>query len=324
MKRVASRDHKEPSGPAIGPILDAAVVVHDLDAATARYRDGFGWTVAAAGDSGPGGAAPWWTARVRTALVGPRTPSGVPGAVRLVECPEAIAPDPLRWYGWTAIELCVRDVDSAIDRALDHDWTLLRAPDRLGAGTLPLVAGQIAGPDGEAVYLTQRLADVPGFDLPEPRQDVDGVFIAVLGARDLEASREALESRYEVRRASDRRSPIGVVNLTYGLPEGTTHRLSTLQLAGRTCIEIDQLPPGATSRPTSPGGRCGRAGVAPPGGADVATRGEPATPGEPAAPVGGVVAVTVAARVAAPELIELPDGAQLWLRPESPNSWDTS
>ncbi|MDO5684287.1 MAG: hypothetical protein Q4G46_15865, partial [Propionibacteriaceae bacterium] len=42
--------------------------------------------------------------------------------------------------------------------------------------------------------------------------------------------------------------PVRVVNKVWDLPEGTLHRLSSVQLAGRTCIEVDQMPGGAEPR----------------------------------------------------------------------------
>jgi hypothetical protein len=134
------------------------------------------------------------------------------------------------------------------------------------------------------VYLTQILGDVPGFDLPPAQQDVDGVFIAVLGVPDLVATRSVLEHRFAVRRASDRRSPIGVVNSVFGLSAETTHRLSTLQLSGRACIEIDELPSAAVLRPRSSGSL-----------------------------PGGVAGVTVAAEALQEQVLELPGGALLEL-----------
>lgn len=96
--------------------------------------------------------------------------------------------------------------------------------------------------DGVILYLTQVLRPIDGFSLPLSRGDVDGIFIAVLGARDLVATRAFLEERIRVFRASDRSSPVGVVNEVLGLAEDTPHRLSSLQLEGSHLVEVDQVP----------------------------------------------------------------------------------
>jgi hypothetical protein len=44
------------------------------------------------------------------------------------------------------------------------------------------------------------------------------------------------------------------LNQAYELPAGSLHRLSTVQLAGRTVIEIDEYPAAATPRPTGASG----------------------------------------------------------------------
>jgi hypothetical protein len=243
-------------GAKIGPIAEVIVVAADLDEAVARYVEGFGYGVLGGVERFGARANDWRAPRLaeaRTVLLGPTGPSGAAGRVRLVECRESVVAPPLRTYGWTSLELCVLDVHAAVERAVAAGWQLLRAPARLGAGKLPLLAGQLAGPSGEGVYLTQFLDEVPGFDLPVTRSEVDGVFIAVLGVADLVATRALLEERYAVRRASDRNIPVGVLNKVFGLPEQTLHRLSTLQLRGQSCIEIDQLPTVATPRPCLPG-----------------------------------------------------------------------
>lgn len=273
----------------IGPIVESTVVVADLAEALERYLSGFGWVVRTEKSRFAAARAERWgvpaLSETRTVVIGPPEPAAVAGAVRLVEVPKVIAPAPLRSFGWTALELCVRDVLAATDRAAAAGWTVLRPPARLGAGKLPLSAAQLAAPSGEAVYLTQILAPVPGFELPSAAREVDGVFIAVLGASDLETTRMILERRFAVRRASDRRGPIGVLNDVYGLPPETTHRLSTLQLAGRSCVEIDQLPSMATRR------------------------------GSSGAIHGGVVTVTVGSAGGSGEVLTLPDGAILELLP---------
>ena len=151
---------------------------------------------------------------------------------------------------------------------------------------LPLIAAQLAGINGEVVYITQILSEVPNFELPDVSKESGSIFICVLGASDLEKSREVLESQFEVRRASDREVAIRVINRVYEKPLDTLHRLSSLQLAGRNAIEIDQLPIEGMQREVEPN--------------DL-----------PA----GISVVTVRGSVTEPKIIKLPDNALLEILP---------
>ena len=95
-----------------------------------------------------------------------------------------------------------------------------------------------------------------------------------------------LESNFEVRRASDREVAIRVINRVYEKPLETLHRLSSLQLAGRNAIEIDQMPIEGEQRDVAPDNL-------PP----------------------GISVVTVRGSVAEPTILQLPDNALLEILP---------
>lgn len=258
-----------------GPIREACVVVADLPAARARLAAALGW---------PGGSAPTEFDAVRAALWGMPSLAGTPccvlappsrqgGAIRLIQHPArpgsesaaagGIGPrsvragsrEPFRRVGWSAIELQVADSSAAVRRAESAGLRVLAEPRRIGdGGSLPIRAGQVADGDGLVLYLTQILGEVTGFELPTVRGDTDGVFIAVLNANDLDHARAIVERHLNTTRASDRYSPIGVVNATLGLPPDTKHRISSQQLVGANLVEIDQLdiahdPPDASWDP---------------------------------------------------------------------------
>lgn len=275
-----------------GPILGATAIVADLDTAAEALGRALGWS-----RSGPSllpaeTAHRWGApalAGAASAVLHP--PSGSGGWLRLVHQagPRTPPPQPLRHSGWAALELLVRDVDEAMTASEETGFRVLGRPRRLGdGGKLPLTAGQVVGPDGIVLYLTQVLGDTPNFELPAPSGAIDGIFIAVLSALDLEESRAVLESALSVRRASDRRSPIAVVNSTLGLPPDTLHRLSTLQLSGSHLIEVDQNANPAAARRERP--------------ADSLPR--------------GVAVLSLAASVPEPTLLEPAPGALVELLPK--------
>lgn len=208
----------------LGPILATTVAVPELDGAARAYRDLLGYEELAAGrEDGD-----------RWLVLGP------PGAGR---------PATFRTLGWAALEILVADADATLERCLEVEgFEVLQAPASVGGGSA-LRALQAAGPGGEGVYLTQVVTPSELFDLPTLAAGEHRVYVVVVGTHDLEATRGFFESAFGALRVTDHPLPVRVLNQAYDLPTGSLHRISTLQLAGSTVIEIDQYPPAATPRP---------------------------------------------------------------------------
>ena len=227
----------------IGPIDTVTILTHDLSKSAAMYISAFGWQVKSPEYLLSADDASRWQA---TNLIGARVLEvcGINGGVRFIESKVYENPMPLRTFGWSALEICVDDVHKYVAQAVEAGFAVLNEAVPLSgtAKPLPLIAAQLAGINGEVVYITQILSEVPNFELPDVSKESGSIFICVLGASDLEKSREVLESNFEVRRASDREVAIRVINRVYEKPLDTLHRLSSVQLAGRNAIEIDQLP----------------------------------------------------------------------------------
>ena len=271
----------------IGPIETVTILTHDLAASADMYISAFGWRIKEPEYKLRNEEANRWQA---TNLIGARVleVSGINGGVRFIESTEHQKPQPLRTFGWSSLEICVDDVHKYVAQAVAAGFEVLNEAVPLSGTSkpLPLIAAQLAGINGEVVYITQILSEVPNFELPDVSKESGSIFICVLGASDLEKSREALESQFEVRRASDREVAIRVINRVYEKPLDTLHRLSSLQLAGRNAIEIDQLPIEGVQR-------------------EVAPNDLPA----------GISVVTVRGSVTEPKIIKLPDNALLEILP---------
>ena len=271
----------------IGPIETVTILTHDLAASADMYISAFGWQI----------IEPEYKLRIEEVnrwqasnLIGARVleVSGINGGVRFIESTEHQKPHPLRTFGWSSLEICVDDVHKYVAQAVAAGFEVLNEAVPLSGSSkpLPLIAAQLAGINGEVIYITQILSEVPNFELPDVSKESGSIFICVLGASDLEKSREVLESQFEVRRASDREVAIRVINRVYEKPLDTLHRLSSLQLAGRNAIEIDQLPIEGVQR-------------------EVAPNDLPA----------GISVVTVRGSVTEPKMIKLPDNALLEILP---------
>ena len=271
----------------IGPIDTVTILTHDLSNSAAIYISAFGWQAKGPEYLLSADEANRWQA---INLTGARVleVNGINGGVRFIESTTYQNPKPLRTFGWSALEICVDDVHKYVAQAVAAGFEILNEAVPL-SGTekpLPLIAAQLAGINGEVVYITQILSEVPNFELPDVSKESGSIFICVLGASDLEKSRAFLESQFEVRRASDREVAIRVINRVYEKPLDTLHRLSSLQLAGRNAIEIDQLP-------IEGGQREKISGNLPP----------------------GISVVTVRGSVSVPTIITLPDNALLEVLP---------
>lgn len=271
----------------IGPIETVTILTHNLLKSVDMYISAFGWQAKGSEYLLCADEAIRWQA---TNLTGAQVLEvcGINGGVRFIESSTYRNPQPLRTFGWSALEICVDDVHKYVAQAVKAGFKVLNEAVPLSgiAKPLPLIAAQLAGINGEVVYITQILSEVPNFELPDVSKESGSIFICVLGASDLEKSREVLESQFEVRRASDREVAIRVINRVYEQPIETLHRLSSLQLAGRNAIEIDQLPIEGKQR-------------------EVALNN--LTP--------GISVVTVRGSVAEPTIITLPDNALLEILP---------
>jgi hypothetical protein len=237
-----------------GPLLAVTVVVSELDDALAVYRDGIG-LIPSAGGRVPASVADRWA---RPALAGKRwvdlyaPGDGRSGALRVVELPSVTPPRPLTTLGWAAAELVVADADFAASRARDVGMEILGEPVPVGSGS-GLRAVQVAGPAGEALYLTEVRHAPPGFDLPHAVAPVGRVFIAVLASADLEQSRATLERELGARRVTDHALRVRALNRALKFPPTALHRVSSVQLAGASVIETDQYPAPACVRSDSDG-----------------------------------------------------------------------
>jgi hypothetical protein len=76
----------------------------------------------------------------------------------------------------------------------------------------------------------------------------------VAASRALDETRDYFEQGFGLHRVTDHGLPVRVLNQAFELPEGTLHRISSLQLAGSSVLETDQYPDAAQARQEPRGG----------------------------------------------------------------------
>ncbi len=168
--------------------------------------------------------------------------------LRFIEDASAAPVDPFRHTGWLSLEINVLDVDALHQTLLDTPFRIIGHPADLDVSP-HIRAMQVMGPAGEVLYLTQIKQEVPGFDLPSARSAVDRLFIPVLLVSDRDEAL-ALYEQFPNTQGNRFETRITVLNQAHDLTAETRHPVATVQLTGKSLIEIDELT-GLTPRPVA-------------------------------------------------------------------------
>jgi catechol 2,3-dioxygenase-like lactoylglutathione lyase family enzyme len=227
----------------------ATVCVADLERAKANYEDFFDYRTLESGQLDAGLAASWGapkSAGARCAVLGPA--SGAEIFLRLIE--QAPHPDyePLRTYGWAAIEICVEDVLAANARMQDSPFKIIGPPREID-GLPAIYPMQVRGPDGEIVYLTQIRDDLPAYDLPRAAAPIDKLFIFVLACADMAASVRFATEKLGLSLGREMQIVYTMLANAFSLPVEQLHTIATVIHERDVFLEFDQYPPAATPRP---------------------------------------------------------------------------
>lgn len=166
--------------------------------------------------------------------------------LRFIEDSSATPVDPFRHTGWLSLEINVLDVDALHQQLLDSPFRIIGHPADLDVSP-HIRAMQLIGPAGEVLYLTEIKQAVAGFDLPSARSAVDRLFIPVLLVGDRDEAL-ALYEQFPNTQGNRFDTRITVLNQAHDLTPETRHPVATIQLSGKSLIEIDELT-GLTPRP---------------------------------------------------------------------------
>lgn len=227
----------------------ATLSVANLDVAIARYAEWLGYRLVERGQLSMALAMSWkapGAAGSDYAVLQPA--SGRLVYLRLVSTPAYPDYQPLRSYGWNAIEICVQDVVKVADRMVGSPFEIIGPPTEI-AGLPAIFPMQVRGPDGEIVYLTEIRDNLPDFELPRASSLIDSLFILVMGCSDLSVSREWI-AQYLQLGIGRRETAITYTMLAnaYDTPEDELHVIATMTHERDVFLELDQYPDAAVSR----------------------------------------------------------------------------
>ncbi|WP_416907710.1 MAG: VOC family protein [Polymorphobacter sp.] len=237
-----------------GRIAAGTVLTPDLAASLADYTGVLGLEVIDDSPISPQEAASW----AAPAMAGRparllRAPHATPYVTRLIAATPVPGYRPLKTFGWAAYEHSVVDCDALFAKMPGSGFTVIGEP-KLVPGFDNFIPFQVTGRAGETLYLNQVLnGSMSDLDLPNTRASVDQMFIAVLAARDREATLAFHTKMLGFEQGETWVIPYSVINNSFGLPPETTTAMTMTKTGRIPASEVDQYPEAATPRPTAPG-----------------------------------------------------------------------
>jgi len=236
----------DPPGLSLGPLLLGTLLCRDGADTASAYCDWLQMSEVEHGTLEAEVAALWGCPELTAAPY--RMLASVNGTqwLRIVEKAGITSPRPFSRCGWIAMEICVLGLDQLADGLAGSPFTILGAPAALEVGEA-IRAMQVLGPAGEVLYLTEIGAPLPPFQLPRACVPVDRLFIGVLACTDRNSA-SAFYGRLAGVEPLCFDTRIGTLNRVLGLTPDSRHAVATVQLAGQSLLEFDELamlpPPG--------------------------------------------------------------------------------
>ena len=230
----------------------ATLTVADPDETAARYVEWLDYSIIEADQTSSTLAASWGrpaTAGRRSVVLQPA--SGAEIYLRVIEGDVPADYQPLRTYGWAAIEICVEDVLAVNERMLRSPFEIIGPPREI-EGLPAIYPMQVKGPDQEIAYFTQIRENLPAYDLPRAASPIDKLFILVIACSDMQASLAWFADHIGF--ATGRVMDIEYTMLAnaFGTPTSELHTISTAVHERDVFLELDQYPAAATVRPGAP------------------------------------------------------------------------
>ena len=232
----------------LGPFAAATVMAPDPAAAAAAYVNFLGYQQITT-DKVPEGIAESWgsPAMAGRHVVSVQSESGHGAILRFVEGNPLGSYAPFTTFGWNALEILTADVNSLPARLEGSPFKIVGMPrDLYPSGSIR--AMQTLAVADEMVYLTQ-VNEAPETEyLPKAKTLVDHLFITILGSDDFKASRKFYSDNFEVTLGDVHKMRVTGINVAFGLDIENKHKLSTIRMASKATLELDDFPKGAKHR----------------------------------------------------------------------------
>ena len=223
----------------LGPVVCGTIVCSDIDLMIDIYTEYLGLSVVELGEVEEQQASAWGLEKLaghRYALLGNQFGDNW---LRFIEQPGCDYIKPISTLGWLSLEILVNDVYALAERFKDSPFEIIGDPKPLDLSD-GIEAFQAIGPAGEMLYLTKIVHEVPPFDLPMARCDIDRLFIPVLLVPDIEASM-ALYSELSHSKPLAFDTKVTVINNALGRALDHRMPIASIQFKQQSFIEIDEV-----------------------------------------------------------------------------------
>jgi hypothetical protein len=224
-----------------GRLLGATITCPDAGAAATLYVAALGYMRLDDGLISETEALLWQAPALAGATFVRIAPEGLDAPwLRFIAQP-GVVPAPFTTSGWAALELVVEDCDAAVARLSEHGFRVLGQAADLDFSEGAIRAGQLLGPYGEMLYLTQVIRQVPGYNLPVATRFIDRLFIAILATASIEGSLSEL-SGLGIAENARFWSAVPFIAKAHGLPSAHEFTIATATLSTGAYLEVDDLP----------------------------------------------------------------------------------
>lgn len=238
----------------LGKIRCATIVCSDSHKAAALYEKALGYERLEAGHISEALAVSWGAEKMagaRFVVLGPQ--SGAACHLRFVEDATAHTPTPYLNTGWTALEFTVKSSDAAIERLRENGFTVLGEAEDLDFADGALRAGQVSGPHGEVLYLTQINEQLDDYVLPHATCDVDKLFIVILAVNNVDETMQHFNKRHGTPLKDTFEAAVPFIANYHGIDTENEFYVGTVELEEENYIEIDGMPKSDGPRPCKEG-----------------------------------------------------------------------
>ncbi len=237
-----------------GRIACGTVMVPDFAAACADYATGLGLVQVESGPVSPAHAQSWGAPALTGRPMAVFQPtSGAASSVRLIAGTAVPDFEPNCSYGWTSLEISVRDVWQLHAQLVTHGAFRIVGAPKLVDGFTSFIPMQVVGRSGETLYLNQVLQSMSDLDLPAAHANVDAIFITVLAAPDRAAALDFYINNIGFEAGATYSFAYSPINNAFGLAADTQSTISMTKVGRLPGVEIDQYPAQTRTRPIATG-----------------------------------------------------------------------
>jgi catechol 2,3-dioxygenase-like lactoylglutathione lyase family enzyme len=238
----------------LGSLRCATITCRSVEDAAALYQRSLGFDITERGVVSAALAASWNAPACEGAAYAVLAPpSGETTYLRFVEDARITAPTPYSTFGWVALEFTVQSSDRAVESLQRNGFDVIGPPQDLAFSKGALRAGQVSGPLGEILYLTQINAQLPDYVLPTSDRLVGRMFIVISCIPGVDEGYRRYAQQLGAIYKEPFHAEVPFMAKYHGLPPEHSYYVGCMECVPRSYIEIDEMPSTVVPRPRLPG-----------------------------------------------------------------------